>query len=77
MLSHNSSIKVRYMLLSILITGFYVGDAQLISKITMAPIKVIYVVDTATTNDEIALKMGKDYGMLFRVIGQQQLVKEE
>jgi hypothetical protein len=68
MLSHNISIKARYMLLSILITGFYVGDAQLISRITMAPMKVIYVIDIATTNVEIALKMGKDYGTLFSII---------
>jgi effector-binding domain-containing protein len=39
----------------------------------MQPINIIYVVDTATTSDDISSKMGKSYGRLFMVIGQQQL----
>ena len=39
----------------------------------MQPMTVIYVVDTATTTDDISLKMGKSYRTLFMVIGQQQL----
>jgi len=71
MLSHNFSI--RCMLLFILVTTFYITDTQSISKITLQPMSVIYVVDTATTTNDISLKMEKSYGILFSVIGRHQL----
>jgi effector-binding domain-containing protein len=64
---------IRYMLLFILVTAFYIADAQSISKITMQPMNVIYIVDTAATTEDISSKMEKSYGRLFMLIGQQQL----
>ena len=61
------------MLLLILVTTFYIANAQSISRITMQPMNVIYVVDTATTTDDISSKMGKSYSRLFMTIGKQQL----
>jgi effector-binding domain-containing protein len=61
------------MLLLILVTAFYIATAQSISRITMQPMNVIYVIDTATTTDDISSKMGKSYSRLFMTIGQQQL----
>jgi effector-binding domain-containing protein len=61
------------MLVIMLITAFHVGYPQSISRITMQPMKVIYIVDTAITDDNISSKMAKDYGELFMLLGQQQL----
>lgn len=47
------------MLLFILATAFYIADAQSISRITMQPMNVIYVVDTATTTGDISSKWEK------------------
>jgi effector-binding domain-containing protein len=50
-----------------------VVHAQEVSRITMQPMNVVYVVDTATTVESFSPKMGKGYGTLFSLIGQQQL----
>jgi len=56
-----------------MVTAFYFADAQSISKIVMKPMNVIYIVDTATTTDDISSKMGKNYSRLFAFIGRRQL----
>ena len=65
------------MLVIMLITAFHVGYPQSISRINMQPIKVIYIVDSAITADNISSKMAKDYGELFMLLGQQQLKRQE
>jgi effector-binding domain-containing protein len=67
------NIFTRYILIFFPVTAFYASGAQSISRIVMQPINVIYVVDTATSSNDISSKMGKGYGKLFMVIGQQQL----
>jgi len=69
----NFSFKLSCIVLFIFPTTFYLANAQSVSRITMEPMKVIYVADTATTTDEISSKMGKNYSRLFMFIGQQQL----
>ena len=61
------------LILVALLTAFHVGYPQSISKISMQPIKVIYIADTVMSTDSISLKMSKDYGILFSLMGQQQL----
>lgn len=46
---------------------------QEVSRITMQSINVVYVTDTAVTTESFSPKMGKGYGVLFTLIGQQQL----
>lgn len=50
-----------------------VVHAQEVSGITMQSINVVYVTDTAVTIESFSPKMGKGYGTLFTLIGQQQL----
>jgi len=62
------------MLLFIFLTAaFHTGYAQEISRITMQPIKVFYITDTALATEDISPKMGQGCGTLFMLIGQQQL----
>jgi effector-binding domain-containing protein len=60
-------------LIALVIAIFHTGYSQLISRITMQPMKVVYVADTVKTMDSISSKMGKDYGTLFMFIGKSQL----
>lgn len=60
-------------LVALVITIFHTGHSQSISRITMQPIKMVYVADTVKTMDSISSKMGKDYGTLFMFIGKNQL----
>jgi effector-binding domain-containing protein len=61
------------MLLVILTAAFHIVNAQAISRITMQPMHLIYIIDTAVTIESFSSKMGKGYGVLFTLIGQQQL----
>ena len=63
----------RYRLLLIPLLAFSIVDAQSISRVMIPPMNVIYIVDTAMTTGDISSKMGKSYGKLFAVAGQQQL----
>jgi effector-binding domain-containing protein len=66
-------IKTCFMLLVILTAATHVVHAQEISRINMQPIKMVYIVDSVATTDSFSSKMGKGYGILFTLIGQQQL----
>ena len=57
--------KKGLMLAVVLITAYHLGYPQSISAITLQPMKVIYIADTAMTTDNISSKMAKDYGELF------------
>jgi effector-binding domain-containing protein len=66
-------IKTCLMLLVIFTAVPTIVHAQEISRITMPPIKMVYIVDTVSTVDSFSSEMGKGYGRLFTLIGQQQL----
>lgn len=66
-------IKNVLLLLTVLAIAGSIVNAQDISRVTLQPMKVIYVVDSVVTADSFSVKMGKDYGLLFSFIGQQQL----
>jgi effector-binding domain-containing protein len=65
-------IKNSLMLLITLAT-VTIAKAQEVSRITMQPINIVYVVDTATTVESFSPKMEKGFNRLFTLIGQQQL----
>jgi effector-binding domain-containing protein len=66
-------IRTCLMLLVIFTAVPTIVHAQEISRINMQPIKMVYIVDSVVTADSFSLKMGKGYGILFTLIGQQQL----
>jgi effector-binding domain-containing protein len=66
-------IKKCLMLLVIFTAVSTIVHAQEISRINMQPVKVVYIVDSVVTADSFSSKMGKGYGILFTLIGQQQL----
>jgi effector-binding domain-containing protein len=55
------------------IVVFQKGYSQGVTRITMQPMKAVYMVDSATIADSISPKMGKAYAVLFKLINQQQL----
>jgi effector-binding domain-containing protein len=65
-------IKNSLMLL-ITLAAVTTANTQEVSRITMQPINVVYIVDTATTVESFSPKMEKGYNRLFTLIGQQQL----
>jgi effector-binding domain-containing protein len=66
-------IKTCLLLLVILTAVSRVVYAQEISRINMQTIKMVYIVDSVVTVDSFSSKMGKGYGILFTLLGQQQL----
>jgi effector-binding domain-containing protein len=68
-----TKIKKCLLLFGILSASFQTVNAQSIERVVMQTMKVVYVVDTAATAESISPKMGKGYGILFSLIGQQQL----
>ena len=65
--------KFRSLFFFLAATAAGVVNAQEVSRITMQSINVVYVTDTAVTIESFSPKMGKGYGTLFKLIGQQQL----
>lgn len=62
------------LLFVVLIAAVHQINAQeTISRITMKPLKMIYIVDSTLSVDSFSYKMGKGYGRLFTLVGQQQL----
>jgi effector-binding domain-containing protein len=69
-----TQINIKHLMLLVSLTAvFHTSFTQSVSKITMPPMAVIYIVDTAATIESFPAKMGKGYGVLFTLIGQQQL----
>ncbi len=69
-----NKIKIYLLLCIVLISPVLITNAQeSISRIIMKPLKMIYIVDTTSSADSFSYKMGKGYGILFTVVGQQQL----
>lgn len=68
-------IKKNILLLYVILitTVHFVNAQESISRITMQSMNVVYVTDTALTVESFSPKMGKGYGTLFTLIGQQQL----
>jgi effector-binding domain-containing protein len=67
-------IKKCITMLFILTAAAHIVNAQqTIERITMQPMNMVYVTDTAQTIESFSPKMGKSYGTLFTLIGQQQL----
>jgi effector-binding domain-containing protein len=68
-------IKKSILLLFVLFlsTMHFVNAQEPISRITMQPMKLVYVVDSVAIADSISPKMGKAYAVLFKLINQQQL----
>ena len=56
-----------------LFTALQHNYAQEIERITMKPMNVVYITDTAETVESFSPKMEKGYGILFGFIGRQQL----
>jgi effector-binding domain-containing protein len=61
------------MMLLILTAAVYIANAQEVLRTAMQAVKVVYITDSAATIESISSKMGKGYGTLFTLIGQQQL----
>jgi effector-binding domain-containing protein len=61
------------LMLVIILAAFTIANAQEVSSITMQPINVVYFVDTAFTVQSFSPKLGKGYGTLFTLTGQQKL----
>ena len=69
-----NKIKIYLLLCIVLISPVLITNAQeSISRITMKPLKMIYIVDTTLSTDSFSYKMEKGYGILFTMVGQQQL----
>lgn len=63
----------RWIILFIVMSTIHIVNAQEVARITMQTMNVVYVRDTAVTMESFSPKMGKGYGVLFTLIGQQQL----
>lgn len=66
-------IKNGMLLFTVLSVAGSIVNAQGISRVTLQPMKVVYIIDSVLAADSFSVKMGKDYGLLFSLIGQQQL----
>ena len=66
-------IRNAMLLLIVLAASGSIANAQHISRVTLQPMKVVYIIDSVLTADSFSVNMGKNYGLLFSLIGQQQL----
>jgi effector-binding domain-containing protein len=65
--------KIMILFVIFISAAHFVNAQETISRVIMKPIKMVYIVDSVVTVDSFSSKMGKGYGILFTLIGQQQL----